>query len=136
MISAGELAGLRRAMESTMSDSVQILRPVDVADAGGMATTYTVVATVICRVAPEPRSRSGEQVIGGALVGAADWRVTVPAETDVRTSDMLSVGSALSGSGLTAFQVGAGGGRLFQITSVAGPRTLEMQRIIYANEIG
>lgn len=118
-----------------MEDSCQILRPVNVADAGGMVTTYTVVSTVVCRVAPA-QYQAAERVIGGALQASASWRITLPAETDVDQPDRLSVGSALGGSGLTDAQVRAGGGRLFEVVGVAGPRTLEIVRIVYANEIG
>lgn len=135
MISTGELASLRRESERLMPDSVQILRPVNTADAGGMVTTYTVVGTVACRVAPAAYQAS-ERQIGGALVASASWRVTVPAETAVDQSDRLSVGSALAGSGLTEAQVVAGGGRLFEVIGTTGPRTLEIVRILFCNELG
>lgn len=135
MLNAAELAGLRRESEKLMPDSCQILRPVNVADAGGMSTTYMVVATVACRVAPA-QYQATERIIGGAVQGAASWRVTLPAETDVEKPDRLSVGSSLSGSGLTESQIQAGGGRLLEVTGVAGPRTWEIQRIVYCNEVG
>lgn len=134
-MSPGELASLRRESEKTMTDRLQILRPVNVADAGGMSTSYSVMATVACRVAPSAYQQQ-ERVIGGALQGSAAWRVTVPALTDVRKPDLLSIGSSLSGTGLTDAQIRAGGGRLMQVEGVAGPRTVEINRIVYANELG
>lgn len=135
MMTSGELAMLRRESERTMADRVQILRPVNVADAGGLATSFTVVTSVKCRVAPS-QYQASERQVGGALQGSASWKITVPALTDVDQPDRLSVGSTLSGSGLTEAQVRAGGGRLFEVIGVAGPRTLEITRIVYANEIG
>lgn len=134
MISAGELAFLRSECERSMEQTCQILRPSHVADAGGIATTYAVVSTIICRVAPS-QHQATEREIGGALVGTAQWRVTVPAETDIENADIISVGSALSGSGLTMAQVVAGGGRVLEVVGVVGPRTSEWQRIIYTQEV-
>ncbi len=134
-MSPGELVSLRRESERTMTDRVQIIRPTNTADAGGMSTAYTVVATVACRVAPS-QYQATERIIGGALQGTAQWRVTMPAETDVGKADLLAVGSALAGSGLTYDQVVAGGGRLMEVLGVAGPRTFELQRIVYCNELG
>lgn len=146
MLSGGQLASLRRQSEKTMEDRVQILRPVNTADAGGMVTTYSVVTVthwsgsptgpvIPCRVAPS-QYQATERIIGGALQGSAQIRVTMPALTDVRKPDLLSIGSSLTGSGLTYAQVVAGGGRLLEALGVADPRTIEISRIVYANELG
>jgi hypothetical protein len=121
VLSAAELADLRTVAASTMTDTCQVLRPASGGSdgAGGeLEPTWTPVATVPCAVAPHDVQASEGAVGAAALVGSADWRVTLPADTDVRLTDRL------------AQTAPAGAARTFEIQAVRGPRTREIQRVV------
>lgn len=136
LVTPAELASIRATVATFSGDRVQILRPASVADAGGTSTTYSVIATdVPARIAPSGY-QAGEQVIGAALVGVAQWHIVLPAQTDVQRPDVIAQGAAFSGSGITEAQLRAAGARLWEVARIDAPRTIEVGRVVYAVEIG
>lgn len=117
MITDVELAKLRATQELTMGSTCTVLRATRSSDgAGGFSEEWGVVATLICRVGAasiSERVASERESVTGPL------RVTVPAESDVRTGDRL----ALS----TGDIVDVGG---FQV-----PETFETARVLTCSRV-
>lgn len=117
-LSAGELASIRRTADQFLPDVCVINQ----AGAGSLdadgnwtpgAPTQTTVA---CRISPG-QYQFNEQVTGGELHGLQPWIITLPAGTAVSEKDQIT-----------------SGGRTFDVTGVAGPRSLEISRRVYAVE--
>lgn len=112
MLAAGQLDGARAMQVMTMTETCAVERDVAVGDgAGGEVLTPGVVDTLFCRVAPT-RLSERESLMALGLQSAAVFRVTVPAESDVRVTDRLSVG-----------------GTVYEVMAVQGPGTLETARV-------
>ena len=93
MLTDADLARMRGAQESIMTDTCQVQRRTLTPDgAGGHAESWNTVATVACRVAPSGRSPQ-EQVIAERLTATSIWTITLPALTDVQPADRLLVGA-------------------------------------------
>lgn len=116
MISAAELASLRRESEKFLPDSCVIQRVTYTRETdGGQTEAWTDLATVACRVAPSGYQAS-EPVVADRPVQQATYIVTLPAETDVTARDRISWS-----------------GRTFQVVSVV-PRSWEIVRRVYVSE--
>lgn len=92
IVSTGRLERMRDVAERTMTDECAITRAVETRDnQGGVITDWDnpeIVATVACRVAPTD-ARAVEREVGGQIQPQSAWTVTVPAETDVRSTDRI-----------------------------------------------
>lgn len=93
MLSATDLATARATVTASMTDTAQVLRATSVPDGeGGQTETWTVVATVPCRVAAAditPMERDlATQVLPRTL-----WRISLPAQTQVTSQDRLAIGT-------------------------------------------
>lgn len=92
MIGPGELDTLRRESLHAMPDTVHILRPTNVRDAGGYTPTdFAEVGTSPCRLTASILSGGGERTSAGQLVSMMAYTLTVPAGTDVKPSDRVEV---------------------------------------------
>jgi head-tail adaptor len=120
MLSPGELASMRAEAEKTMAESCQIGRRAEVADGGGGKTvTWPTVATVKCGRAPLGQQGSGEHTQGDRVTPEAEWIMTLPHGTDVRTADRLTIGVAA-----------------YEVVAVRGARTWELTRRVECKVIG
>lgn len=117
MLSADEIAGMRATLVASLPEVASIERPTRVPDgAGGETLTYGNVATCPARVSPAGAEE--EREFAGRLAGRSLWRLTLPAETDVRLADRVAVG-----------------GRTFEVLGVRA-RSFEVCRVCLAVEIG
>lgn len=115
MISTSDLAAMRSLQEQTMSEEALVKRRTLASDgAGGTTETWATAATVDCRIAP--MTGRDLAMLGGRVVEGATMRVTLPALTDVRTTDRLYVGS-----------------RQFEVLAVAG-HSWETARVVVCGE--
>lgn len=96
MLSAGELAQMRAAVETTLPDQCAVLRRTDAPDgAGGWVPTFATVATLPCRVRPTVQNSPNEQSVAARLQGRMPFTVTLPvldddgAPVDVREADQV-----------------------------------------------
>jgi len=112
-----ELADLASEQLAAMPDTCTITRPQRMSDhAGGETNTSTVVGAVACRYEPESR-RAVVAVVAGAVVTLAYWTFTMPAGTDVRAGDLLTVGA-----------------RTFAVAGVLGPTSYQLALRVRAHE--
>lgn len=118
MITADELSKLRAIQELTMTSTCTVLRAVRSPDgAGGFLEEWEIVDTLICRVGAASIS---ERIISDRENVTGPLRVTVPAESDVRTGDRLGLS--------TGDIVDVGG---FQV-----PETFETARVLTCSRVG
>lgn len=93
MLSAGDLEACRATVVASMPDTAQVLRATTTPDGeGGQTTTWTVIATVPCRVAPADITPA-ERELAVQVLPRTLWRITVPVQTDVVGRDRIIVGS-------------------------------------------
>lgn len=92
MLTPDELAALREDVLATLPDTCAVQRVTLAAAGGGQAETWNTVTTVACRVAPSGRSPQ-ERAIAERLGNVSAWTLTLPALTDVRVGDRLTVGA-------------------------------------------
>ena len=99
ILTAGELALLRRDVEAPLPDTCVVNRVSQVSNgAGGWTDESVVTATVACRVSPVGQR---EAQIAQAMDATADHVVTLPADTDVKQNDTITVdGKTLSVTGI------------------------------------
>lgn len=86
------MAGLRATLDQSLPGTAVIQRAAGSADGmGGVTSAWSAAGTVSARLSP---SGSGsDELIGGQAVNEAPWTVTLPALTDVRTTDRISISS-------------------------------------------
>ena len=90
MLSEDEIDGMRATMVASLPEVASIERPTRVPDgAGGETLTYGNVATCPARVSPAGAEE--ERELAGRLAGRSLWRITLPAEADVRLDDRVVV---------------------------------------------
>ena len=91
MLTAAELALLQATQNLTLIDACTVTRRTLSSDsAGGHSATWATAATTVCRVAP---ARENERLLAGQQRIVAEWKVTLPASTDVRDADRIVVGA-------------------------------------------
>lgn len=89
LLDTADVAAMRAEMAAALPDTCQIARPLRLPDgAGGFSETYTVIATVPCRIAS-----MGQTQTAARSGSAASWTVGLPAGTDVRESDRIVYGA-------------------------------------------
>lgn len=115
MLTAPELAAIQATQLLTLTDACTITRRALVSDgAGGQTETWPTTITTTCRVAPVAAS---EAVLAGQQRIVANWKITLPANTDVRGEDRIVVGA-----------------RSFEVVAIMGPETRESARIVLCQE--
>jgi head-tail adaptor len=119
MLTATDLDAMRSTLDESLPDTAQVGRQALVSDdAGGFSESWSVVATVACRVSPGgllPQERAVAERMGVV----SSWVVTLPALTDVRAADRLVVGT-----------------RTFEVVAPLGPRSYEVSRRVVCSEVG
>jgi hypothetical protein len=119
MLTAGEIAGMQAVCGQTLDESCAIGRRGEVSDGGGRKTiTYPTVATVDCARAPYD-SQGSEAPLGDRATAQARWIVTLPAGTDVRSSDRLTIG-----------------GTVYEVLSIRSDRTYELTTRVECERLG
>ncbi len=118
--SAGEIASIQRELDRDLPDSCQIMRLVatEPDDGGWEEIDYIAVATVACRVAPARSVTAGEGLAGEQLQRVDAFTLTLPANTDIRPSDRVTLGD-----------------RTFEVSGPTGDRSVELNRRVAVIEI-
>ncbi len=117
MLTTSEISAMRAAVAESLTVSAQIQRKTLATDsAGGYTESWSVQATVNCRIAPAGTSPS-ERVIAERVSAVAPWMITLPASTDVRPDDRI-----------------VAGGRVYQVVSVLAG-TFEVARRVLCSEV-
>lgn len=107
-----ELEAMREHAEITMPDSAVIERPSWVSDGGGGGTaSFLAVGTVPCRINPMVPPENAEVVAGNRLESNVRHVVSLPAGTEVRLTDRLSIGNVK-----------------YSVSAIRGPRSFEITR--------
>lgn len=115
MLTAAEQAAMQATQALTLTEACTISRRTLASDgAGGYTDTWATAATTVCRVAP---ITANEAVLAGQQRIVANWKITLPASTDVRGADRIVVGA-----------------RSFEVIAVQGARTRETARICLCQE--
>lgn len=92
MLTAAELAGMRKAQEQFMPGTAVIERAVLAPDGmGGYVEGWLAVGTVPARLYPQDRRAVAESVGGAQVLSVTRWFVTMPFATDVHASDRLHI---------------------------------------------
>ena len=106
MVTAGELAAMQATQALTLIESCAIVRRTLASDgAGGQTVTEASTATV-CRLAAST-NMPADRLVAGSVTEQTLWRITLPAGTDVRKQDAITIGS-----------------RTFEVMGLYGPHTL------------
>lgn len=95
MLTSAEVASLREVGNAFLPDNATISRPARSGDgAGGSTVAYATVATVAVRV--QPAGQQPQELVSGERVQSeAVFILVLPAETDVRPGDRVTVGSTV-----------------------------------------
>lgn len=121
MLTAADLALCQTTTGTTQTTPCQVLRATLVADGwGGETTSWAVVspAGLCCRVSPFGRRFEEEHVQEERVTVTNHYRIALPTGTDVNERDRIS---AL--------------GATYEVASVQAPRTVELERVVYAWEV-
>lgn len=119
-----ELTQARADLAATLPDTCVILRPTaGTSDGAGgyIGGTVSAAGTVACRIAPSGLPGSGmatEPSVAGQQGQVTLWTISLPALTDVRSTDRIQSGSVT-----------------YEITGVAGPRSNELARRVFAKAV-
>ena len=106
MVTSGELAAMQAVQQATLIEACAIVRRTLASDgAGGQTVTETATAT-ICRLAAST-NMPADRLVAGSVTEQTLWRITLPAGTDVRKADAITIGS-----------------RTFEVAGIYGPHTL------------
>lgn len=109
---------LRGLNESMMPDSAAIQRLTETASGDGTSESWATVATVACRLSPNGSAATEALGAGLSVRSAANWRVALPAGTDVRSSDRLVINA-----------------RTFEVAGVLGGRSYATQTTAICTEL-
>ncbi len=95
MLTPNELQDIRAEANQILVETAEIRRRQTVPDgAGGFTVSWQPVGTVKCRLAPVGDSAQ-ERAIADKLTAKVILTVLLPAETDIRHTDRLVVGSRI-----------------------------------------
>jgi len=107
MLTAEQLAAIQAVQAEAMTQTATIIRLSNVSDGMGGYTQTSTESPAACRVAPS-RNMPDATVFAGRLNESIPWRVYLPAGTDVREGDRLTVGD-----------------RTFEVLGILAPHTYE-----------
>lgn len=107
MLTTSDIAGMRATLDLSLPGTAIIVRPSGSSDGmGGVTDAWAAAGTVSARLSP---SGSGsDQIAGGQVINEAPWTVTVPASTDVRTTDRITIS-----------------GQTLEVVAITSPRSYE-----------
>jgi hypothetical protein len=94
VITPAMLDWLRTLQDDELPDACDVLRYTETNTPDGVGATWTTVHTgVACRISS--RTTTASEAVGGAAQARAvgDWRIWLPAFTDVTVRDRLVVGA-------------------------------------------
>jgi hypothetical protein len=117
-LTASEIARLRGSRTVWRSETCQVERPTRVrTEAGGYEDSYVSILVTTCRRTPRGNLTPTEEVAAARLKSTLVWDVALPAETDVKPTDRLTIDA-----------------RRYEIIS-ANDKTIEIERLIVAVEL-
>lgn len=91
-LTAAEIAAMRDDLEDSMPDTCVIQRRSLTTDGqGGKTEAWAAAGTVVCRLSPQGIGRGDETSRAERISGEEEWVVTLPALSDVTTTDRLVV---------------------------------------------
>lgn len=91
-LTAAEIADMRDTLEDTLPDTCVIQRRTLTSDGqGGKTEAWAAAGTALCRLSPRGQGLDGEDARADRITGEEDWIVTLPALTDVTSSDRLLI---------------------------------------------
>lgn len=94
MLNNTDLTALRALQNRLLTGTCTLWRNTPTISAsGGQTDSWTVVATLPCRLAPE-RDRRLQQIIGEKPVLEVYYRLTLPHDADLRAGDRLECAGA------------------------------------------
>lgn len=116
MLSDTEVTTLAAEFENLLSATCVIQRLTTASDGmGGSTSTWAAAGTVLCNVAPLTAPTRDGSTVGGEVQEQRARMVTLPAGTDVRLTDRLSIAS-----------------ETYEVTDLREPRTYEFVRRVEA----
>ena len=116
MLSDAEMCDYREAVEDLLDGTCVIERLQTASDGqGGTTSSWTAAGTVCCNVSPLTGGSGRSDIEGGQPREVGARIVTLPAETDIRTTDRLVTG-----------------GQTLEVTDAREPRTREFVRRVEA----
>lgn len=100
MLDQAQIDSMRQTVARTFADEATIYRKTTENIGGEEVATWSVLATVPCRIAPmTSRARGGEgEIVGGRIAEETTHLVTLAAKTDIDEADVIAVDD-------TAYQV-------------------------------
>ena len=112
----------RALQERTFDLTAMITREVMVDDgAGGELPGTPETYTFPCRIS-EHKSASGERVVAGAIEGASLFDITVPALTDIRLGDDITIVFSATDT------------RHYEVMNMSAPKSRETARVVLAQQ--
>lgn len=120
MLTDDELDNMRGAVIDALPVTGAIVRATPTADGlGGTSLVWAAVrSSVPMRLAPFDGAAFADVEFQGRASNSKRWNLTLPAGTDVRSDDRVSID-----------------GRTFEVDSVAAPRTWELAVRVVVNEV-
>lgn len=118
MLTSADITSLRVVGEAFLPDSAVISRPARTTDsAGGYTTAYSDVATVAVRVQAAGQTPT-ENVQGERIQSRAIFKLVLPANTDIRPADRVTVGSTV-----------------YEVSAALAPKSYEVVRNVNAEVV-
>lgn len=110
MLTSAQITRMREIADMALPDTCTISRATTASDSkGGQTQTWANVATdVDCRLS-SPRTQPTHTVAGETPQTVATWTITLAANTDIRPSDRIFIGTRV-------FEVDAAGDRSYEIS--------------------
>ena len=92
LLSSAQITSMRTTADLALPDTVVISRRTTASDgAGGWSETWATSATVAGRLMPKYQISGTEGQAAGQIQAAAQWACTLPAGTDLRAGDRVTV---------------------------------------------
>ena len=92
LLSSAQITAMRATADLALPDTVVISRRTVASDgAGGWSETWATAATVAGRLQPKYQISGSENVAAGQIQAVAQWVATLPAGTDLRAGDRVTV---------------------------------------------
>ena len=105
MVTAGELAAMQEVQQATLTETCAVVRRTLASDGAGGQTVSSASTATVCRLAASGNTPA-DRLVAGSVAEQVLWRITLPAGTDVRKADAVTIGS-----------------RTFEVMGVYGPQT-------------
>jgi hypothetical protein len=87
MLTSGELNEMRDVTRQVLPGTAILMAPTNVPDGqGGFSLAYSAIGTVAARLAPDDRSREGEQTVGDRNAEVANWVCTFAHDVNIEAN--------------------------------------------------